>query len=526
MYRIIKENKWPLLIGVYIFLTTFFMERLFFNVDLLNIHNHYYVGIKIILLAVLLSFTLFINFVIKKVIQKDEHYIFASKIFFLYLAIMLILLLLVWPGLWRDDEFHIFSGCKDFYMNAYQHYMTSCMYIMFLMIIPCAGGIIFCQQIVYSLIVAYIAYNLHKYYFKGRWCVACLIPFLFIPVLDSNLYPMRCCMYAFIELFFLSLIAFRVKSGKKCDWGFAILFSVSAIILAVWRTEGLYYILIAPIIFLAIFWKKSTKLEKVLVSICIVIITFIGVNIQNNLAKEKIGDNTFIISTLGFIHLEQNNQVLYQREDIVEALDGVVDLQILQENGVGAIWSDLPLVKQGYTHKEYAEFQKAYVKLIVYDTKRFIKFCWDNYIKTNGIGVNTVFLGNTETLYDEDAAYEVREYFKGQSFNTPIFKNLRKAIILFCECKASNNAFFKVMRVLLYNTIVPTLIILGLTLMFLCRRKWAYVSLGILALVKIPLIFATAPSLLFMYYYPVYLEGYFIGVTYLIISLYNYKKNK
>lgn len=520
MKNILRSNKNSILLGIIIFSCSFFIERLYFSHSVLSINNGFYVGIKIALFFLIQGFCLLLFYVIKKINEQDEHYIFASKVFLIYFGIMMFLVFLLWPGLWRDDEFHILSGCKDFYMNPYQHYMTSCMYILFLMLIPCAAGIIILEQVIYALIVAYFAFNLHKFYFSSKKVAICLLPFFFIPVLDSNLYPMRCCVYAMIELFFGGLVLFQYKKNAMSKSVFCILYAVSSIILAVWRSEGIYYLLISPLIFLLFFKKKINKMSKMLVLASIIISASAGIYVQNSIAQRTIGDRTFIISTLGFTYHEQARGILDQRNDISDDLDNVIDLNILREHGVGAIWSDLPLVKEPYTREQYKGFQLAYIRLVLYDTKEFIKYCWGNYLESNGLG--NIFLGDTATLYDGDSSYAVRQEFLNGALNGPMFPNVRKRIISMVEFRDKNDKNSVVVRFVLYNSIIPLAIIVILVCLFCVKREWVLATLGCIALIKIPIIFALSPSNLFMYYYSVYLEGYVIGICVLV----GYSKNR
>lgn len=519
MQLFLQNNKRPLLIAIYIFFISFFTERLYFNHDLLNKTNVAYVILKLFLFIIITLSVFAFAFVMQKIREQNEYYIFAAKVFISYFILMFTILLFIWPGLWRDDEFHIISGCKNFHMNSYQHYMTSCFYIMCLMVIPCAAGILIIQQIIYSLIVAYIAFNLNKYIFPQKISIICLLPFVFIPVLDSNLYPMRCSMYAFIEVLFVSIIFFQLKKSKKCNLIFDFLYIICAIILSVWRSEAFYYIICAPLIYDILLRKCNTAKEKIMIPIIIVLLSFLGIQIQNNISQKQIGDNTFIISTLGFIYEEQNNDNLYENVDIEKDIDQVINLDILKEHGRGSIWSDLPLVRKGYTRTQYKEYQMAYVKLVLNNIRGFFKYSLNNYLLTNSIGNTSIFLGNTEHIYDNESDGVIGE-FKSYYLNNPMFKTLRKNIIAYAELREYTGSVSAIVRFIRYNSIVPLIILILLTLGFMIKHKWSLFIVNIVVLIKFPLIFATAPSLLFMYYYSIYLIGYLEGIFFLTNRVY------
>jgi hypothetical protein len=73
-----------------------------------------------------------------------------------------------------------------------------------------------------------------------------------------------------------------------------------------------------------------------------------------------------------------------------------------------------------------------------------------------------------------------------------------------------------------YSAIPAIVIILIAFVILLAKRKWKELFLVTGVLVKVPLVFLTAPSKLFMYYYSVYLFGYFL----LFYALYLYTGRK
>lgn len=500
-----KSNvKYVFIVAAFLWICSFFTERLFFNQELLNMHNAPYIILKAMLAVLYFAFCSLIVNAYRNVKKGAESYKFAVRVFFSYLMIMTILLFMVWPGLWRDDEFHVISGCVNFHMNSIQHYLTSCMYIIFLMIFPCAGGMIFCEQIIYSLIVAYIAYHLHeKYNLEKRWCLFCLIPFIFIPVLDSNLYPMRMCMYTFIEIFFLSTIIFHLKvdiSRRYC-----IVYSVVCSLLAVWRSEGFYYILVGTVLFCVLF-RKIKLYWKIGVVFMVFILSMIGIKIQDDLAQKQIGDQIFIVSTLDFIY----DELVNERIDSAgfRVIDEVIDMSVLREYGVTAVWSDHGLIRKDYTEAEFGNYKIAYAKTVLKDLPIFIHNSFERYLKTNGIGNQNIFLDHTADLYNEEINYEVRKEFKNKTFNMPMYENLRKKLIKVVELENYNGFWADFLRVLMYNTILPTLLLLFSCAILFYKKKVQEGMIFLISLIKFPLIFATAPNVIFMYYYAIYLEGY------------------
>ena len=80
-----KLEKKALGISLYLFIASFFSERLWFNSDHLNLHNSIYIITKVMLLFTLIILGQVLYKGIIMVLQKDENAIFLSFIIHLYI---------------------------------------------------------------------------------------------------------------------------------------------------------------------------------------------------------------------------------------------------------------------------------------------------------------------------------------------------------------------------------------------------------------------------------------------------------
>lgn len=120
-----KLEKKALGISLYLFIASFFSERLWFNSDHLNLHNSIYIITKVMLLFTLIILGQVLYKGIIRVLQKDENAVFFAKVFFVYFILLITVLLLIWPGIWRWDEFWMIDGSKWFYVAAAQNFLMS-----------------------------------------------------------------------------------------------------------------------------------------------------------------------------------------------------------------------------------------------------------------------------------------------------------------------------------------------------------------------------------------------------------------
>lgn len=283
-----KSNKeqsrcyvFSLIISLYIVFISFFLERLWFDMDSLKNHFMIYTVSKILLFG--LSFMMCFSF---QKLKKNGYLSF----FVGYTGIMWIMLLLVWPGVWRWDEFWILDGSRYFIPNSYQHWLTSVLYIASLMILPFPTGVIIVQILLISFLVSFIIKTINENFLHlsnwTKWIL--LIPFLLFPVIDSNLYPVRCSLYAFAELAFITFLINEIFNRKR-DPEYMItpnatgIFCCLSILLAVWRSESIYYLVLAPILYMLIFKGKTQKINLLLL---------IGVMGGGQFIRNKISEQT------------------------------------------------------------------------------------------------------------------------------------------------------------------------------------------------------------------------------------------
>ncbi len=513
--------------SIYLFLMSFLFERLWFYTEYLQLKNGVYIAARLVLLIIVIAAGQALHRFCVCLKNQDAYADFMLKIFLVYFIVMITILVFIWPGIWRWDELWVLEGSKYLKYNSYQHFLTSLFYICSFMFFPVPVGVVVLQILVVSVIIAYLITGVH------RWIIAdkklayfCLLPFFFFPVIDSNMYPLRCSVYAFVELLYLGMTVFesiRLKRQKETMVSneFSIGYIITGVLLAVWRTEGFYYILIAPMLYIFAFFKKSRKVQKVFVSAAIIFLTMAGVHYQNKLLSNTIGDQNTVISTLNYIEVINSHEELREKEKhLLEKINQVVDLTVLEEYGAGAIWDDSSgLLKTGeYSRREYRQYFLAYMKLVFKHPRGFIKCQMPRYLQANGMLPGEQFVYHTENLYDAgDEIYDtdrVKESFKSYDLTKPCSISLRKGVIQVLEFiqPIFLRYPFKLLRIAGYNSIIPTILLFGIVLYEIIKRRWFLTVIFSIPLMKLPLLFATVPGSAFMYYYSIYLIGYCISV--------------
>ena len=74
-----------------------------------------------------------------------------------YLAVNLVILLIVWPGIWGNDDLAVLYLARTLQPNSWQHFLTSGAFILSLMFAPMPGGVVLVQNLLISGIVGCFA---------------------------------------------------------------------------------------------------------------------------------------------------------------------------------------------------------------------------------------------------------------------------------------------------------------------------------------------------------------------------------
>lgn len=500
-------DKRALIIAFIHFVISFFTDRLVFNYNLLDFTNMVTIIKAIMALGAKLAFLILLIFIwqavfylVKEVRQGNSNIKDYFKYTGIYLFIMLIFFVCLFPGLWRMDEFGILKNATFILPHFWQGYLTSVFYIFSLMLIPNPSGVIFIQILVISLITGYIVYKISRYVKNPNAAYFMYIPFLLFPVIDSNFYPIRMSIYAFLEVL-LAFELFSIKYERREIKSKNIyLLALLVGILVCWRTEAIYYTILAPVTFIILFYKETERSLKLKFLISVVLISGVLTGIQtigNSIDSGKEYDITSVILPITPLVNEayENNDY-----ELIEQIEYVLDTKILTEGyklgktGISMYWSEDKLVKEQYTDKQYKQFKSAYVRLILKYPLVFLKERLDTFIGSTGI------LNNTEDMFIEDT----EQYYISfrENYNYTGEHRLRRSIIKLLEFTDNEN-----IHNVVYSVVIPSVLLILICLVLLFKKKWGYFFICGEICAKIPLIFLTAPSRLFMYYYSIYLAA-------------------
>ena len=132
----------------------------------------------------------FAFYVIRSFMAGSREIRRGLQVFGIYFSILLVMLILLWPGTWQWDDIGVLAGARCFDVLPWQHVLSSFFQNIFLQLIPTPGGVILVQLVIAAVIVSYAVTDFEMTFCGGRlicgfWPVDTLvklIPFLLPPV--------------------------------------------------------------------------------------------------------------------------------------------------------------------------------------------------------------------------------------------------------------------------------------------------------------------------------------------------------
>lgn len=423
--------------------------------------------------------------------------------FSLYYVFQLLILIAEWPGNFKADEIYVLAyAVSDLRIYWGQSFITQMFYDLSLLIFPYVVSITFFQITIISLLAAGVMVRVGALIKNKRIIYILFLPFVLFPVIDSNMFPLRCSLIAWIFLY--CVMDFYVCAKNK-----TFTFRHSAItvllyaLICVWKAE---YLSVLPVFFTLFLLCKDDKWKKTVAFFVSFGVCFFIFSIPQFFFKPD--DNyllTTILTPLSEIvseHMDDYDETL---EKEWQLLDDCFTLKRLQETTSGM---DTPIVlyEVGYIGEEKeAELVKSGLKICMHYWKDFLRNRISVYTYTNGFVKDAVNYGCAYL----DITVNGTDLYHGHFRFTDIGnEHLRDKVIAFFACRSqddyvSTNFLFP----LFYNCSIATIVLLIIFVMHIIKKKNMEVLIDVSLLVLEFVVFLLAPAVFFMYYMPFYLAS-------------------
>ena len=426
-----------------------------------------------------------------------------------YLFVAGVVLVALWPGYWIWDEWGVLEGVEAGGLPLWQGVITAGYYTVAMYLFPSPVILPVLQVIVAALVVGWIVARTAEMLRRPRLAYLLVVSFLTFPVLLNNAYPLRLTTYSYIELIVLFRLAFIVLRPALVTNRYREFIGLSAgiTLLALWRSEGMYYFLLIPVLFLVlrIYQARGREALRAIVS-TVAVVTLVGCSFQTN--KENSDPSYQLTAIVNPLSLMLQEPLQGDVQGKLAAIDRVIDVKVVAASptpyDVAAIWA-------GAVRKDFEPYlpgaMRAFAGLVRDNPGPFMRARAKTYLASNSMDFIVPQVLWATTYTDHDESRPRREQAEQRDlFMHPVSERLRaKAVRTLLMLNADNKP--TLLGRLTWNTIPVTALLAVLLMVAAMRRRWLYVGIASLILVRVPLLFLTQPASFFMYFLPVYLSG-------------------
>lgn len=506
------------------------IERVFvLKTDWGVIRFHILMVVSFVVLWIFFGFLLWIVFELGR--WKHEKCVRFIKFFLIYFLIQCVILFLVWPGIFKQDELYLlFYTISDIRVVWIQSLITQIFYWLAISMFPYVVALTFFQIVIISLLAAATLKKVWDNAEHKKLTYLLLLPFLLLPVLDNNQFNIRNSQIAWFFMYLVICFYYEYKKNKQFTVKKSLLFLVVAVILGVWKTEFLYLV---PCLFLIIFavnYKKDKWKSFFLIPV-VIVIYFLS-SLPNRLWQP---DNdpyvlTAVLTPLSDILATHYGDYDEKVSDDLEVINEWITIDEICET---TVFYGIPEV---YWEKGSVESKEQIKDLLLASLDIFCHYPKDFFVNrievykgTNGFVADIVNHGNVfkwKQVMDIDGEDFYNYYFR---FTNLGHTGLRNTVITFLACREQGNYIkTNALYPIFYNSFWGLIGLMVLMILRLIKKEWFSACLIGTVILQVPIIFLFAPSSMFMYYMPFYLtSGILIFLTVIEhIDLYLFKSEQ
>ncbi len=445
--------------------------------------------------------------------------IYASVYFF----ILFIVLLLVYPGHWVWDEFNILEVVKTYTPYSWQNYFTNIYYTFCLFIFPSAISIILIQVTLISIIVGYVT-AVARSLINNRFVPAILILlFCLPPILINNLYPLRITLYSYAEVALFAYLLNSYVKNKLRLTPHAMMFLFFLIgILSFWRSEGIYYLALIPILMVygGIIDRDNWgefKTHAVLMPGYVILAILGLITYLSNDPRYAI---TTMINPLSIMVHDplRGSQTKEKLADMEKTLNMDILRQYPSYTEIPSYWKDV--LRPDYANN-LKSFRSDYLYIIAHNPDYFLKARAKTFLATNGLTkeyppvLPVGLLGRDDELTANEQVV-ARRFENTNILTTPINPSLKQTVTSFL-LGINEKDRLTIFGHLFWNLFLPIALLAAILIHSIVKRRFFWTTASLLILLRVPIIFITAPASYFMYYLPVYISGFTLAALYLFM---------
>lgn len=249
-------------VAVLYWLATFFLERLIFTPGAAAGRPVTYICVKLLTLAAIYALLLFFTGAVTGLRERTPAAM--TLVYSLPLFVMI-------TGIWYvtdsfpisyGDQLNILNAARDYdNMGGFFNYLTTVVFMIAMSIVPSVAFAVILKIFMVSLATGYCVFRLWRLT-GSRWSLLLYMPFLLPPGLYLSYNIHRCPMYAVLYMLFSCLLICDNMEKRELTRGKFLLLSLITAVLTQWRSEGIYLLVLGPILLYAAYRPQLTLKRK------------------------------------------------------------------------------------------------------------------------------------------------------------------------------------------------------------------------------------------------------------------------
>lgn len=269
--------------------------------------------------------------------------------------------------------------------------------------------------------------------------------------------------------------------------------------------------------------RKATRfIQYFIFTVAISFIISIPQNINTKWTIKNYSFDRFLPSIVNPLGWMINNGAVIDETDFT-AIDKVISIDLLSEypslDDTPCIWKNSCLLK--YQEEDIKPFINAYINILLNNKLLFVKAKIKTFINSSGI-YNSTFYSYNVFDYKNDIT---DEFLNNYPYTRPINKEVRSAVLSVIEGRTPIEHSNIVIYNYINNLVIPLFSLLVYFIISLMKKNYKLLLLIAMPIIHSLFIFITAPASYFMYYFAVYLTGYFI-LIYVFFRIIEKRKEK
>lgn len=452
--------------------------------------------ICLVLAVITLVFVLHLLYTL--IFKKNEYHTATAgslKCALLYLPVIIAALVIKLPqGFLTNDEYSIINSATNLIHDTWFNIMTVYYYIVSLMLIPYTYAPIIVKVIIEFWVVGYTVWRT-KCHFRNKYANLMYVLFLLYPVIAYTTSAHRLPVYFLIYLAVIVKLFYDHLENKHLTYAGAVFLLFFGAVLTQWRTEGIYLLVILPILMFAAY--PQLRRAKAAIPVVVLFILFQALLWipQNGAVSSNIdgaaNDRMKPFYAYTITNMYRNGLDLSKNADDLAVVDRYLSLEMIDKinehygdinyEDVLILYQDgFTGVREGAGDAEFYDYSQALKRIFVNNPDVFARTRWGAFCYA-ALPYHIVF-----------SSTGLRDMI---SFAISIVKTVS------------------------YNLFIPVIFAAAAAVVSLIRRKWFefFMFAGILAHAFI--VFVLAPASYFKYYFPVYIVSYFYMIFMLISFL-------